>query len=153
MKTINVSALNEDQKRAVRRLWNNEYPHQLTYQNEVKFESYLKQLINPSHHLYFPEHGLGAWLAVFERNDERWFAMIIDAKYQRQGVGRELLRTVKSREAELNGWVIDHDRDIKLDGSSYISTIEFYVKNDFQVLSDTRLELENISAVKINWKK
>ncbi|MCB0473527.1 MAG: hypothetical protein KDC56_10755, partial [Flavobacteriaceae bacterium] len=59
----------------------------------------------------------------------------------------------KEKETELNGWVIDHDNDYKINGELYKSPLNFYLKNGFQKSSDRRLELEKISAVKIKWKK
>ena len=59
----------------------------------------------------------------------------------------------KEKNSELNGWVIDHNKELKQNKEYYISPIEFYIKNDFRIIAETRLELENISAVKIKWTK
>jgi hypothetical protein len=53
----------------------------------------------------------------------------------------------------LNGWVIDHNNDKRKDGLIYISPLKFYEKCGFEIQSDIRLELDNISAVKIKWTK
>jgi len=53
----------------------------------------------------------------------------------------------------LNGWVVDGERYIKSNGEKYLSPLEFYKKNDFEILVGERLETEKISAVKIKWKK
>ena len=64
-----------------------------------------------------------------------------------------MLNTLKNDENTLNGWVIDHNSDKKLNGNIYQSPLEFYIKNGFETLSETRLELEIMSAVKIKWTK
>lgn len=51
------------------------------------------------------------------------------------------------------GWAIDHNLDNKVNGETYKSPLEFYVKNNFEILSKEQLELDTISAVKIQWKK
>lgn len=62
-----------------------------------------------------------------------------------------MLNKLKDDEDTLNGWVIDHDLDKKSNGYYYKSPIGFYQKNGFKVISETRLELEIMSAVKIIW--
>ncbi|MCK9481612.1 MAG: hypothetical protein M0R38_07625 [Bacteroidia bacterium] len=64
-----------------------------------------------------------------------------------------MLNELKSDENVLNGWVIDHNSDIKINGNFYQSPLNFYLKNEFEILNETRLELEIMSAVKIKWKK
>ena len=64
-----------------------------------------------------------------------------------------MLDKLKENENTLNGWVIDHNSDKKLNGNFYQSPLEFYIKNGFETLSETRLELEIMSAVKIKWTK
>ena len=70
-----------------------------------------------------------------------------------KGFGTQLLNLGKEKESVLNGWVIDHDKDKKRNGENYISPLNFYLKNGFEVFPDNRLELEKLSAVKIRWKK
>ena len=64
-----------------------------------------------------------------------------------------MLNKLKFDEATLNGWVIDHPHDKKRNGKRYKSPLEFYLKNGFILIPETRLQLETISAVKINWTK
>ena len=77
----------------------------------------------------------------------------MDSRAQKKGIGKLILNTVKETEDELNGWVIDGAGNLKLDGSEYLSPIEFYKKNGFEILENARLESEKMSAVKIKWKK
>ena len=69
-----------------------------------------------------------------------------------KGCVRKVLNELKQHENKLNGWIIDHNNDRKLNGNFYKSRLEFYVKNDFEVLSEIRLELKIMSAVKSNGK-
>ena len=93
------------------------------------------------------------WYFDFIRNNEKWFAIILDSKIQGKGYGTKLLELAKQKENVLNGWVIDHNRDKKKNGASYISPMNFYLKSGFEKLAKNRLESEKISAVKIIWRK
>lgn len=57
----------------------------------------------------------------------------------------------KTIESILNGWVIDHDEDKKLDGKRYKSPLKFYGKHNFRTLIANRFENGKLSAVKITW--
>ena len=88
----------------------------------------------------------------FVRDNQKWFAIILDSKIQGKGIGTKILNLAKEKENELNGWVIDHDSDKRRNGKSYKSPLNFYLRNGFEKLSKTRLESDKISAVKIRWK-
>ena len=60
---------------------------------------------------------------------------------------------LKQVEPILNGWVIDHNNDKKINGLTYFSPLKFYEKCGFEIQTDNRLELDKISAVKIKWVK
>ncbi|MFT7346345.1 MAG: GNAT superfamily N-acetyltransferase [Cryomorphaceae bacterium] len=79
--------------------------------------------------------------------------MIVESSFHGKGLGRSLLNYAKSKEPELNGWVIDHQNSQRKDGQVYQSPLEFYKKQGFEVHCDIRLELPEISAVKIHWRK
>ncbi len=64
-----------------------------------------------------------------------------------------MLELAKRKENELNGWVIDHNIDRKINGEFYVSPLDFYLKNGFVKLPHKRLELDKISAVSIKWTK
>ena len=87
------------------------------------------------------------------RDNERWFAIILHSKFQGRGLGTKLLKFAKHQEQELNGWVIDHNRDKKKNGECYTSPLSFYLKNGFEKLPENRFKSQKISAVKIKWKK
>jgi hypothetical protein len=89
----------------------------------------------------------------FKRENEKWFAIILDSSIHGNGLGTKILELAKQNKNELNGWVIDHSNEKKSNGRLYISPLNFYLKNGFKKLSRNRLELEKISAVKIKWEK
>ncbi|MBO3700519.1 GNAT family N-acetyltransferase [Fabibacter sp. E12] len=148
-----VSTLSAAQKTSVIALWNKEYPIQLHYQTEEEFDKYLDQLTDISHYLISTDQGeIKGWANTFNRDNEKWFAIIIGSSLQGKGYGHKLLSEIKKMNRELNGWVVDHNDYQKLDGSPYQSPLLFYTKNDFKVLPSKRIE-STVSAVKIHWTK
>jgi len=154
MKITTTHQLNLVQKEQVLQLWNNEYPEKLAYKNMAGFESYLENLNEVKHFLLANnDEKIQGWAITFKRENETWFAIILSENLHGKGWGTKVLNELKQNKKALNGWVIDHSDDKKRNGSFYKSPLEFYLKNGFEVLSDTRLELEIMSAVKIKWKK
>jgi GNAT superfamily N-acetyltransferase len=154
MKLIPTNTLSPEQKSAIINLWNNEYPENIAYSDPVDFDNYLAALGNPRHTLILTEdHKIIGWFVDFTREEEKWFAMIVDSSYQGKGLGSQLLTKAKEQNDELNGWATDHNNYKKRNGGVYKNPIEFYIKNGFSILSKTRLELEKLSAVKIKWRK
>ncbi|NEW79312.1 MAG: GNAT family N-acetyltransferase [Gelidibacter sp.] len=153
MKIITTNNLNNPQKKVVYELWNTEYPKNLTHQNLSDFENYLNALTNQYHNLLINKNGkILGWYFDFDRNNEKWFAMILASKIHGKGFGTRLLNEAKKRESALNGWVIGKTDYLKQNGEYYKSPIPFYLKNGFQLVPEIRLELEHLSAVKITWK-
>lgn len=139
------------QKYAIFDLWNKEYPKQLAYSDIHELEDYLGKLRHGHHLFALEEDKIAGWAFAFERDARIWFAIIVDAAFQGRKVGTSLLGELKKYFSELNGWVTDHSRYIKANGEPYASPLSFYLKNDFCVLPDVRLETEHLSAVKIQW--
>jgi hypothetical protein len=154
MKVIETVYLTAEQKRVIYGLWNQEYPEMLTYKSIADFDSYINNLIETNHLLLVDDFGdIEGWTVTFTRENERWFVIILDRKVQGQGKGTLLLNRLKQKEHKLCGWVIDHDNDKKQDGEPYKSPLKFYEKNGFIIYSDTRVDNEKLSAVKIVWKR
>ena len=154
MKFIKTNILNDIQKTQIIDLWNNEYPKKLMHESFESFESYLKNLKEQNHILLIDnENYVKGWYIDFIRENEKWFAMILNSELQGKGFGTKLLNEAKRKENELNGWVIDHNNDVKQNGEFYQSPIKFYEKNEFKIINRIRLELDMISAVKIKWRK
>lgn len=151
---IKLTELSKTDKKQILNLWNTEYPEKLNYQTLVDFENYLNNLSEQSHIVMIDKNQkIKGWYFDFNRENEKWFAIILDSKFHGKGFGTKILNLAKEKETELNGWVIDHNNDKKRNGEFYNSPLAFYLKNGFEKLAETRLELEKISAVKIKWTK
>ena len=154
MDFIKRSLLSKSEKLEVFELWNSEYPEKLSYKSTEEFDKYLASLTNQSHILLIdPSKKIKGWYFDFIRENEKWFALILDAKLQGKGLGRKMLNLAKEKESELSGWVIDRSNDKKQNGEFYESPLSFYLKNGFELLVKNRLENEKVSAVKIKWEK
>lgn len=151
-KIVQTDELISQQKKQVLDLWNNEYPEKLSHASINDFENYLSSLSSLTHYLMTSDDDLiFGWALTFEREKEKWFAIILDEKIKGIGLGRKMLDKLKQAEPVLNGWVIDHNNDKKKNGETYLSPLPFYKKCGFEILDQESLELENISAVKIRW--
>ncbi len=154
MEFIKLTELSKTEEKEILHLWNNEYPKKLNYQTLAEFEKYLKNLTEQSHILILNENQkIIGWYFDFIRENEKCFAIIFDSNFQGKGFGTKILNLAKEKESKLNGWVIDNNNDKKKNGKFYKSPLNFYLKNGFEKLAKNRLELENISAVKIKWTK
>jgi len=154
MNIIKAEILLNEQNLVVFQIWNSEYPKKLAFQKTEDFNEYLNKLEKPNHYLLQNnENKIIGWAIDFIRDNEKWFAIIIDSKEQEKGRGKLLLTELKKYNVELNGWVIDHNNDLKKTGEKYKSPLDFYVRNNFEVLSEIRMENEILSAVKIKWKR
>jgi GNAT superfamily N-acetyltransferase len=144
--------LDKGARQQLLQLWNAEYPAKLAYNSLLEFEGYLEELSCPTHFLLTNDSALiRGWAFTFEREDKKWFGVILSGAVQGQGWGRKMLDALKQSENELNGWVIDHNNERKINGQSYSSPLKFYEKLGFEVVKEVRLELDKISAVKIRW--
>ncbi|NVJ45722.1 MAG: GNAT family N-acetyltransferase [Cytophagia bacterium] len=154
MRLVRVKAPSEEQKTQIYEIWNVEYPSKIGYKHISEFEAYLDKLVDQHHILALDEHEkvLG-WFFDFIRNEERWFAIILDSSLHGKGVGSKMLDLAKSSNTVLNAWVTDHNTDLKRNGEYYQSPLQFYIKNGFEVLTDVRIETDILSAVKIRWNK
>jgi hypothetical protein len=132
-------------------LWNKEYPVNLCYNYMFEFEDYLKKLTDQTHYLLKKDREVIGWCFTFIRDGETWFAIILDSDYHGKGLGNELMYIAKSKNEKLHGWVIDGNKYVKTNESQYISPLGFYLKQNFGLVSDKRLDVHGISAVKIEW--
>lgn len=154
MKIIHLTSLTEFHKKCIYELWNNEYPQNLRYNDVIDFEAYLDSLAEQKHYLLISEQAIiTGWAAVFKRDNEKWFVLIINNQIQGVGYGTLMLDEIKKEESYLVGWAVDHDRYSKINGDKYRSPLAFYIKNHFHILENCRIESGKISAVKIIWKR
>lgn len=153
MDLIEKKNLDDNDKVQISRIWNNEYPISLNFSDSEGLENYLAKLSDPSHFILQDQKGqIVAWACKFERDNGRWFALILDESIHGKGKGTTMLNLIKENEKELNAWVIDKEDSFKINGEVYKSPLNFYLKNDFTICPEIRMENEKMSAVKIIWK-
>lgn len=140
------------QKSSVLKIWNKEYPKQMNKSIE-QLDLYLSELDNVIHFLLVnvDEEVLG-WAFKFSRDVGRWFVIILDGTIQKNGWGSQLLHNIIENEVEMNGWVVDNDLYTRSDSTIYQSPLAFYLKNGFISVPESRLESQDLSAVKIIYK-
>ena len=152
MEIIEKEILSIEEKEVLRVLWNNEYPARLHLKTLEDFDLYLNGLSNTKHYLLFDDlNKIIGWTFTFLREGEDWFAIILDSKIQGKGNGSLLINEIKKKNTSLNGWVIDNENEVKQNNEFYKSPMPFYIKQGFTILTETRIENEKMSAVKINW--
>jgi GNAT superfamily N-acetyltransferase len=154
MKIHQTTVLTLNQKQSLLELWNAEYPEKIRYTKLSEFDNYLDGLSNKEHYLLVDnQNQILGWAFTFFREQEDWFGIIIDSEIQGKGFGIFLLNELKKNKLILNGWVIDHENDLKQKKEPYLSPLEFYTKNGFLVHQNIRIENDKICAVKIRWKR
>lgn len=152
MRIVQKDILSIEEKEVLRELWNNEYPARLHLKTLEDFDLYLEGLLNTKDYLLFDDSDkINGWAFTFLRENENWFAIILDSKIQGKGNGSLLISELKKNNTILNGWVTDHENEVKQNNEVYKSPMLFYMKHDFTILTETRIENEKMSAVKINW--
>jgi GNAT superfamily N-acetyltransferase len=153
MRIVQKDVLSLQEKEVLCQLWNAEYPEKLSYESIDGFNLYLISLSNIKHYLLINEaNKIKGWAFTFFRDDENWFAILVDKNTQGSGKGSLLMEELKKNINSLNGWVVDHENDVKQNKEQYKSPLLFYVKNGFVICNESRIENQKISAVKIYWK-
>jgi GNAT superfamily N-acetyltransferase len=132
-------------------VWNEECPVQIRYDHVGAFENYFASLENIDFYVAQNEEQFFYGFAfVFTRENDRWFAIFINSKFQNKKIGRMLLDSIKQNEKMVYGWIVDHDNYIKDDGTPYLSPKSFYVKNNFEILKEYALK-NGLQLRKIKW--
>lgn len=150
---IHTIDLSLEQKESLFELWNSEYPERICYSELSEFQDYLNILLNTKHYLLVDDlKQIQGWAFTFVREEENWFGIIVASKLQRKSFGTILLDELKKNNPVLNGWVIDHQNDVKRNKEVYLSPLDFYTKYGFIVNQSIRMQNEKISAVKIRWE-
>lgn len=154
LEIYSFTILNQVHKDYIYKIWNDEYPVNLAFESLHDVDTYLNNLIDAKHFFVVDEQNqIQGWAVIFERDYEKWFAIIVDNSLHQSGIGTKILNRLKTFSTELNGWVIDHQNDTKANGEPYRSPLAFYLKNEFIQIPEIRLELDKISAVKISWRE
>ena len=154
MEIEKTKALNAEDKQRVFDLWNRGYPAKLGFQSIFDMDNYLDTLPGLTFYLLKNDSKLiQGWAMTFTAGEEKWFAITIADEVQRQGNGTCLVDKLKADNEILNGWVIDHENDVKANRQLYHSPMLFYQRNGFRTFPEYRLELPILSAVKIRWHR
>jgi hypothetical protein len=149
-----TKSLNAEDKQIVFDLWNSGYPAKLGFQKISDMDNYLNTLPGVTFYLLKNDSKvIEGWAMTFSAGEEKWFAITIADEVQQQGKGTFLLDKLKADNEILNGWVIDHENDVKPNGQLYHSPMLFYERNGFRTFPEYRLELPILSAVKISWQR
>lgn len=125
LKLIEVNDLDSTSKKSLLAIWNSEYPIQLQHGDLDGFDLYLKPLINQKHMLLLDKSIVKGWYFEFDRDNARWFAMLLDQSIKNKGWGSRMLSKAKSTATYLSGWVIDHNNYRKANGETYKSPLGF----------------------------
>lgn len=147
------SLLSEEEKKVLLSLWNDEYPIIISHSSLQSFNRYLDSLENVVHYLLMDlSHNdiIKGWAFTFDRDNLRWFAIILSQTIQKKGIGRAILKHLVSEEKHLSAWVIDNDRYIKSNGQPYLSPLSFYLKLGCEVSKKEASKSGDLSVVRIN---
>ncbi len=151
---IHTQVLNQQQQLELLKCWNDVYPENLKFDDLSKLNSYFDGLQQVEYFLLIDSSIPAiAFSFRFIRDGELWLAMLMPTSMQGKGYGSILLEELTENKEMISVWVVDHDRDVKSDGSLYHSPLQFYLKNGFEIQAGVRLELDAISAVKLVWRK
>ncbi len=129
-------------------MWNDEFPIKL----KNRFAILLEGAENFNHYIILDtSQNIMAWAVDFEKEKEIRFSIIVSSNHKGKGLGSILVERLKTENKLFYGWVIDHNNDVKGNGEQYQTPLPFYLKHEFVVLNEVRMETEIISAVKIKW--
>ncbi len=129
-------------------MWNAEYPIKL----KDRFPILLEGVESYNHYIIEDaEQNIMAWAVDFEKENETRFSIIVNSIHKGKGLGSKLVERLKLENKLFYGWVIDHNNDMKENGTLYITPIPFYLKHGFEILHNERIETEMIQAVKVKW--
>lgn len=151
---IHTQVLNQQQQLELLKCWNEVYPVNLKFDDLGKMKIYFDGLQKLEYFLLIDSSIPAiAFSFRFIRDEEMWLTMLMPTSMQRKGYGSILLEELTENINSISAWVVDHDKDVKADGSPYISPLPFYWKERFEIQESVRLETDTISAAKLVWKK
>ncbi len=151
---IHTQVLNQQQQFELLKCWNEVYPLNLKFDDLGKMKIYFDGLQKLEYFLLIDSSiPATAFSFRFIRDEELWLAMLIPPAMQGKGYGSILIEELTENINSISAWVVDHERDVKADGSPYISPLLFYLKERFEIQEGVRLETDTISAAKLVWKK
>lgn len=148
-----TESLSLEERVQIRNIWNNEYPKVLYQEKQETLDSEIKTLKNARHTLVVDEQqNVQGWYADFDRDEARWFLIILSASSQNKGIGTKLLQKAQQQNESLCGWVIFSDTYKKADGTFYKSPLAFYQKLGFKIHRKILFQSEIMETLKVEWK-
>lgn len=149
-----ISLLYPEIRQQIRTIWNEEYPEIICEKSKEKFDAYIDSLEDAAHTLVLDEQKkVQGWYADFNRDNDRWFLIILSTKLQRKGIGKQLIERAQQKHNKLNGWAIFSDTYKKADKTFYSNPIGFYEKLGFCIRRDITFETKIMKTLKIEWQK
>jgi GNAT superfamily N-acetyltransferase len=148
---MNISTtkhLTDKQLRQINDLWDTEFQQTLN----GRFPLLLDGVSDYCHYIVEQQDKVLAWAAYFRKDEEVRFSIIVAADQQGNGIGKQLVDQLKNDLPCFYGWVVDHNNHLKADGTYYLSPLQFYINQGFEILHDQRIDNEMLSAVKIRWR-
>jgi len=144
--------LSAEEEKELLVLWNEEYPTLIHFDALENFQQYLQRLVAIKHYLLKTSGGsIQGWAFCFDRENERWFAILLSADIQGRGYGKMLINCIKRDERSLTAWVIDKNQYQKKNGKTYTSPLPFYLKNGFKIFPEEKPKDSSLEVVKIRW--
>jgi len=143
-----VPSIEEDLLQTVWSWWNEEFPVEFA-KDRQQFDQWLNGLAHRMHYVLFSGETFSAWAMTFDRDDERWFSILIPKANQGKGYGRQLVRALQQNEPRFCGWVITEKNLNNSEGRTYRSPLDFYLKLNFRQTDIQQEFTPNIHPVKI----
>lgn len=145
MKISTTPSLSASQIAQIAAIWNAEFP--ITLQD--KFYALLNNANAWQHFLVEDNAQVLAWGGIFAQKADTRFSLLVAARAQGKGLGKQLIAQMRQHAGELEGWVVDQHDALKLDGSRYTSPLPFYQKLGFEVLPHQRFDTEELRSVRV----
>ena len=142
------STLSSSDLHIVLNWWNEEFPFEFE-KSQSQFDQWLKGLGSPVHYRLFDKGVFSAWAMTFDRDDERWFSILVPHCNHGKGYGQSLIRQLQADESSLCGWVITERGLRTRDGRMYSSPMNFYKKLNFRQTQVSTVFTPEIHPVKI----
>lgn len=102
MRIIETKVLSLEQKDSLMQLWNNEYPAKLNLKTIEDLELYLNGLSETKHYLLLGDSDeIQGWTFTFLRENENWFAIILNSEIHGKGIGSLLMSEIKKNNTSL----------------------------------------------------
>jgi GNAT superfamily N-acetyltransferase len=149
---ISKTISNSDQSK-IYHIWNVVYPTQVAFIKKNDFEAYLEKAGYKTHYIIRGNnYSVSGWLMTFNRDDERYFVLLVNENMQGNGIGTALINEMKKIENKIAGWIVESDSYFKSDGSLYHSPMSFYKNLGFTMTNEINNK-NDFSTTKIIWKR